>query len=68
MDFLKSLFAAALPGVKSRRLVSVAVGAVLLAWLLASWHAAALVEIPLTALGLLALVIGTVLLDRGGAA
>jgi hypothetical protein len=63
IDWLKSLLSSvALPGVKSRRLVSVVVGVVLLAWLVASWLAQALVEIPLTVLGLLALCIGTVAL------
>jgi hypothetical protein len=64
-EWFKSLFAAgALPGVRSRRLVSVVFGAVLLAWLRAALPAGTLPELPASVLALLVITLGTVALDR----
>jgi MFS superfamily sulfate permease-like transporter len=59
-DWLQSLLSgAALRGVTSRRLASVALGTVLLVWLLAFITATQLPEIPVTVLALLIIVLGT---------
>ncbi len=65
IEWIKSLAASsALPGVKSRRLVSVVFGAVLLAWLRAALPAGTLPELPASVLALLVITLGTVALDR----
>lgn len=65
IDWLKTLVASAtLPGVRSRRLVSVVFGAVLLAWLRAALPAGTLPELPASVLALLVITLGTVALDR----
>lgn len=64
-DWLKSLFAsAALPGVRSRRLVSVVFGAVLAAWLRAALPPGTLPELPPSVLALLVITLGTAAVDR----
>lgn len=65
-DWLKALFASAtLPGVRSRRLVSVVFGVVLFGWLLVLLGlAAALPELPGSVILLLVITLGTVALDR----
>lgn len=64
-EWLKALLTSAtLPGVRSRRLVSVVFGAVLFAWLRAALPAGTLPELPASVLAMLVITLGTVALDR----
>ncbi len=65
LAWLQSLVASAtLPGVKSRRLVSVVFGAVLFAWLRAALPTGTLPELPASVLAMLVITLGTVAFDR----
>lgn len=67
-DWLSSLFSrVSLQGVSSRRLVSVTVGVVLLAWLRVSFLSDTVPDIPGSVIGLLALVVGTGAIKPEGA-
>lgn len=60
MNWLTSFFdRVSFQGVSSRRLVSVTVGVVLLAWLRVSFLSDTVPDIPGSVIGLLALVVGT---------
>jgi len=63
-DWLSSLFSrVSLQGVSSRRLVSVTVGVVLLAWLNVAITQTAVPEIPYSVIALLAIIVGTGAID-----